>query len=177
MNKGIEILLARMESNPDEFLTGNKSGKWLHLMESFEDHMLPEERKVLMDKYNALKMEKFTERVMKEVLEDQQEKSDQFGQAYAANLAASMQQNKSQISQQVLAAQARQNYITTAQANAMNQTTAGALGIGSAGQIYMSNGAGSIQPVSLPTTSTTEVRIGEQSLTEKTLKKLKALLK
>ena len=43
-------------------------------MEQYEDHMEPEDRKALMDKYNALKMQKFTERVMKELLAEQEEK-------------------------------------------------------------------------------------------------------
>lgn len=180
MNKGIEILLARMESSPEEFLTGNKSGKWLHLMEQYEDYMEPEDRKVLMDKYNSLKMQKFTEKVMKELLEDQQEKNEAFGN-YAQNLAASMQQTKNNIAQAVFqnqcTAQQRMQQAQLAQQNALNQ--AGALGMSSGGQIYMTNAAGSIQPLANTSASpvTTEIHLGKQTLTEKTLKKLKALIK
>ena len=152
MNKGIEILIARMESSPDEFLTGNKSGKWLHLIEQYEDHMEPEDRKVLMDKYNALKMQKFTEKVMKELLEDQQEKSEAFGNYISA---------------------AQQQYASNTAA--MNQ--AGALGMGNAGQIYMVNAAGSIQPIAQSTHLSSTIQLGKQTLTERTLKKLKALTK
>ena len=149
MNKGIEILIARMESSPDEFLTGNKSGKWLHLMEQYEDHMEPEDRKALMDKYNSLKMQKFTERVMKELLEDQQEKSEEFDQ-YAQQVRSKLQ----------------------------NAAQAGSLtGMGNAGQIYMSNGAGSIQPIAQSTHLSSTIQLGKQTLTERTLKKLKALTK
>lgn len=160
MNKGIEILIARMESSPEEFLTGNKSGKWLHLMEQYEDYMEPEDRKALMDKYNSLKMQKFTEKVMKELLEDQQEKSEDFGN-YAQALGASMQQTKNSMAQAVLQQQlSAQN----AYANA-------------AGQIYMTNAAGSIQPVAQSNHLSSEIHLGKQTLTEKTLKKLKALIK
>ena len=154
MNKGVEILLARMESNPDEFMGVNN--KWVNLMDSYEDHMAEEDRKALYAKYSTLHMDKFTEHVMKKLLEEQQEKSNQFGEAYQQQYA---------------------NAINAAQQRSAMMNQASALGIGSAGQIYMSNGAGSIQPVSLPTNSTTEVRIGKQTLTEKTIKKLKALLK
>ena len=158
MNKGVEILIARMESSPDEFLTGNKSGKWLHLMEQYEDHMEPEDRKALMDKYNLLKMQKFTERVMKELLEDQQEKSEEFDQ-YAQQVRSKLQN---------MAAQ--QQMYNAAQARSLT-------GLGSAGQIYMANAAGSIQPIAQSNKLSSSIQLGSQSLTERTLKKIKALIK
>jgi hypothetical protein len=71
MNQGVEILLARMDSNPEEFLTGNKAGKWQHLLEKYEEYMTDEERKAVFTKYHSLKMSKFTEVVLKELLEEQ----------------------------------------------------------------------------------------------------------
>ena len=73
MNQGVEILLSRMDSNPDEFVTGNKSGKWQHLLEKYEPYMTEEECKAVRTKYNELKMGKFTEAVMKELLEEREE--------------------------------------------------------------------------------------------------------
>lgn len=70
MNQGVEILLSRMDSNPEEFLTGNKAGKWQHLLEKYEEYMTDEERKAVFAKYHALKMSKFTEVVLKELLEE-----------------------------------------------------------------------------------------------------------
>ena len=127
-------------------------------MEQYEDHMEPEDRKALMDKYNLLKMQKFTERVMKELLEDQQEKSEEFDQ-YAQQVRSKLQN---------MAAQ--QQMYNAAQARSLT-------GLGSAGQIYMSNSAGSIQPLAQSSQVTSEIHLGKQTLTEKTLKKLKALIK
>lgn len=93
MNKGIEILLSRMESNPDEFTTGNKSGKWQHLLEKYEPYMNDEERAAVTAKYHQLKMSKFTEAVMKELLEEQEEKRAEFGQ-YATQISLTQSQIK-----------------------------------------------------------------------------------
>lgn len=158
MNKGIEILIARMESSPDEFLGVNN--KWVNLMESHEDYMTDEDRKALFGKLNELRMNRFTEHVMKKLLEDPQEKSEAFGN-YAQAIGASMQQTKNQLAQAALKQQlAAQN----AYANA-------------AGQLYMANVAGSIQPVAQSNHLSSEIHLGKQTLTEKTLKKLKALIK
>lgn len=165
MNKGIEILIARMESSPDEFLGVNN--KWVNLMESHEDYMTDEDRKALFGKLNELRMNRFTEHVMKKLLEDQQEKSEAFGN-YAQAIGASMQQTKNQLAQAMLQNQYANN---TA---AMNQ--AGAVGIGT-GQMYIANGAGSIQPLAQSNQLSTSIQLGKQTLTEKTLKKIKALIK
>lgn len=166
MNKGIEILLARMDSNPDEFVTGDKVGvrNWMTLIELFEDDMLPEERTALMTKYRALRMEKFTERVMKELFKEKETEQE-------ATAAA-----KLHIQQQL---QARQQQAQLAQQNALAPS-----------QMYNAAQAGSITGLSsytVPSASpyaiqdsnkvTSEVRVGSQSLTEKTIKKLKALVK
>jgi hypothetical protein len=62
-----------MDSNPEEFVTGSKSGKWQHLLEKYEPYMNEEERAAVVAKYHALKMGKFTEAVMKELLEEREE--------------------------------------------------------------------------------------------------------
>lgn len=170
MNKGIEILIARMESNPDEF-TGTRN-KWADLIERAEDFMEPEDRKALTDKFNALQMEKFTELVMKKLLEDQQEKSEAFGN-YAQALGASMQQTKNQLAQAAL----QQQYANNTVAQATGGYTLNAVG-NAAGQLYMSNGV--LAQFTTPTSANTvtgEIHLGKQTLSEKTLKRLKALIK
>lgn len=158
MNKGIEILLARMESNPDEFTTGNKSGKWQHLMEQYEDYMEPEDRKALMDKYNSLKMQKFTEKVMKELLQEEQgdgvalasashpthSGSGQTPAQYTAALAQSMAQTKHTVAANIL-----QNAYANTSTISLNNSN----------------------------DISTSIQLGKQTLTERTLKKLKALIK
>ena len=85
MNQGVEILLARMDSNPDEFTTAR--GKWDWVMDGVNrrvadkdkesDPHLPylndEEVKALWDKFNTLRRDSFTHRVMETLLEDAQE--------------------------------------------------------------------------------------------------------
>ena len=170
MNKGIEILLARMESNPDEFVTGNQSGKWLHLIEQFEDNMEPEERKALFTKLNELRMGKFTERVMKELLAEQEKKSEEFG-AYSQSLANSMAQTQQQMRNALAQSQLYYN-------NAQNQ--AGSLtGLGLLGSVTVPASAYAHSTMSIQDSNqtATHLQLGKQTLTEKTIKKLKALVK
>jgi hypothetical protein len=76
MNQGIEILLARMDSHPQEFdseaMTG-RYGRWTHTVDlvlaiggSFTD----EERNALNKKLRELERERFTRRVMKKLLDE-----------------------------------------------------------------------------------------------------------
>lgn len=150
MNKGIEILLSRMESSPEEFLTGNKSGKWQHLLEKYEDHMTEEERKAVFTKYHELKMGKFTEAVMKELLEEQEEKAEDFG-LYAQR---AQQQAQSQLAAAQQAASLYYNH-NTAQ--------------------VMSNG--SVVGFRDPNTLGNTLSVGGETLTGKMIKKLKRLIK
>ena len=159
MNKGIEILLARMDSNPDEFMGINN--KWVNLMDSYEDHMVEEDRKALYAKYSALHMDKFTEHVMKKLLAEQEEKKEEFGQ-YISAVQQKMQQ--AQLAQQ----------------NAMNQ--AGSLtgltntALGSC-TVPASAYAHATISGTVSNQAATQLQLGKQTLTEKTLKKLKALVK
>lgn len=156
MNKGIEILLARMESNPDEFMGVNN--KWVNLIESHEDYMTDEDRKALFAKLHELRMGKFTEHVMKKLLEEQDDRKAEIDM-YAQQVRAKMQQ----YAQQNAAAQ--QQYYNNAQAGSLT-------GLGS----YT---VPSASPYAIQDSNqvTSEIRVGKQTLTEKTLKKLKALVK
>jgi len=93
MNQGVEILLSRMDSNPEEFLTGNKAGKWQHLLEKYEPYMTEEECKAVRAKYNALKMSKFTEVVLKELLEEDDGVS-LYAREHPSKIFTSLQQMK-----------------------------------------------------------------------------------
>jgi hypothetical protein len=89
MNKGVEILLARMDSNPEEFFDGVK---WEWVMRDVNKRVLKdridmedgrvrlpflsdEEVKALYDKMESLRGEQFTHKVMSTLLEDGQELS------------------------------------------------------------------------------------------------------
>ena len=161
MNKGIEILLARMESNPDEFMGINN--KWVNLMDSYEDHMVEEDRKALYAKYSALHMDKFTEHVMKKLLEEQGDRKAEIDM-YAQQVRSKLQ---NMAAQQNAAAQQQYYY-----SNAQNQV-GGITGL-----------MGSLGSATTPSyafhdsnQTATHLQLGKQTLTERTLKKLKALVK
>lgn len=72
MNKGIEMLLQRMESNPEEFkpslYTRGGVGKWESLVYSYEDILDKADVEVFRSKIRELRQEMFTEAVMQELL-------------------------------------------------------------------------------------------------------------
>jgi len=70
MNEGVKILLARMETNPDEFLVEGMhiSSKWGNLIAEYLESLDPEDANTLKAGLNKIKQQHFTERVMKELL-------------------------------------------------------------------------------------------------------------
>jgi hypothetical protein len=76
MNQGIEIIMARMDSHPQEFCHETmygRYGRWTAAIDkvlaiggSFTD----EERKAISTKLYALERERFTQDVMKKLLHD-----------------------------------------------------------------------------------------------------------
>ena len=91
MNKGVEILLSRMESNPDEFFIHNKeAAKWRDIVEQVYSradvihknpdaqkhwaHLLPflsdEEILELHNKLQSIRAEEFTQDIMKRLLDE-----------------------------------------------------------------------------------------------------------
>lgn len=169
MNKGIEILLARMESNPDEFMGVNN--KWSNLIESHEDYMTDEDRRALFAKLHALRMDRFTEHVMKELFKDKETEQEATA---AAKLHIQQQlqarQQQAQLAQQNALAQ--QQMYNAAQAGSLTGLTNIALGSGSytvpSASPYAIQGSNQISST---------LQLGKQTLTERTLKKLKALVK
>lgn len=83
MNQGVEILLSRMDSNPEEFV-GDEAHKWGWVVNGLYDRVLEENAKALpylndeevealWDKFNVIRRDSFTHRVMETLLEDAQE--------------------------------------------------------------------------------------------------------
>lgn len=79
MNQGVEILLSRMDSNPDEFTTAR--GKWDWIMDGVNRrvagkdkdvlaYLTDEEAQVLYDKMQLLARDGFTRSVMETLLEE-----------------------------------------------------------------------------------------------------------
>ena len=68
MNKGVEILLKRMESNPEEFDYDGWLANWSRLYDSYQDVLSPEERSAIETKRELILREKFTAEVMGKLL-------------------------------------------------------------------------------------------------------------
>ena len=92
MLTGVEILLERMKTNPEEFIEGGLS-KWSRVMDAGWSVMTVEEQKALQDGMNEAKREHFNGEVMR-VLADGHD--DQLGRAtsqsfpYDAGLSGTM---------------------------------------------------------------------------------------
>ena len=94
MNKGVEILLSRMESNPDEFFIHNKeAAKWRDIVEQVYNradvihknpdaqkhwahllHFLSDEEILeLHNKLQSIRAEEFTQDIMRRLLDEDRE--------------------------------------------------------------------------------------------------------
>lgn len=78
MNQGIEILLARMDTNPDEFVKNSHGlhGRWtsdIQLVFNNTDAFTDEERQAVYSKLQQLERDMFTNRVMKKLLTEPEE--------------------------------------------------------------------------------------------------------
>lgn len=81
MNQGLELLMNRMDTHPEEFM-GLTHNKWMGIVESYEDAFDPEDIKAFKDKYNAMQQERFTEMVMKKLFEEEEKPmASPFGSA------------------------------------------------------------------------------------------------
>lgn len=74
MNKGLEILMARIESHPEEFESnGIVATRWDYLIREYEKVLPEEDMKAFRAKLNEKSCERFSERVMKELLDPKSE--------------------------------------------------------------------------------------------------------
>jgi len=76
MNDGVALLLERMKTNPEEFIDG---GKWAHIMNKHEDFLEAEDRQALTDGLNKLMQQRFTEKVMEELIDPKKSKWETVG--------------------------------------------------------------------------------------------------
>jgi len=67
MNKGVEIVLARMDSNPEEFYQGSDKWKFIYT-EYFRDAMTEAEKGMIFDKLKIIRNEEFTQKVITTLL-------------------------------------------------------------------------------------------------------------
>lgn len=82
MHQAVELILKRMDSNPDEF-TGDSKDRWMRTLKRYEAFFSDEERKAIAEKQNAIMMKEFHNEVMGELLygeeRRQQEREVQMG--------------------------------------------------------------------------------------------------
>lgn len=66
MNGGIEMLMARMDTHPEEFIEGFKWGK---LIQDLHKYAEADESKALNDKLKKVMMQHLTEQIMEELVD------------------------------------------------------------------------------------------------------------
>ena len=71
MNDGVAMLLERMKTNPEEFLTEGLhiNSKWGSLIAEYSESLDPEDADVLKESLKKIKQQKFTELVMEELID------------------------------------------------------------------------------------------------------------
>lgn len=72
MNSGVEIVLARMSTHPEEFYGDNDKWKFIY-KEYFRDAMTEQEKGAIFDRIKEIRKEEFTLYVMKAMTADKQE--------------------------------------------------------------------------------------------------------
>ena len=71
MNSGVEIVLARMGTHPEEFYGDSDKWKFIY-KEYFRDAMTEQEKGVIFDRLKEIRKEEFTLAVMKTITADEQ---------------------------------------------------------------------------------------------------------
>lgn len=67
MNDGVALLLERMKTNPEEFM--DFGSKWAKIIHEHKDFLNVEDRQALTDGLNFLMQQRFTEKVMEELVD------------------------------------------------------------------------------------------------------------
>ena len=86
MNSGVEIVLARMSTHPEEFYGDNDKWKFIY-KEYFRDAMTEAEKGAIFDRIKEIRKEEFTLHVMKAMTAEEpkdewaEEQMSRFGQA------------------------------------------------------------------------------------------------
>lgn len=68
MNKGVEIMLARMDSNPEEFVGADG---WTRIYNDYKKFMSDEEQTAVITKLRELKMNQFEKEVLKKLFREE----------------------------------------------------------------------------------------------------------
>jgi hypothetical protein len=68
MNEGLQILINRMDTNPEEFT----NGKFRHFIGIYEEHLDPADLNVYKEKLNQIMSDHFTKLVVAELMADEE---------------------------------------------------------------------------------------------------------
>jgi hypothetical protein len=103
MLTGVEILLERMKTNPEEFLEGGLS-KWSRVMDAGWSVMTAEEQKALQDGMNEAKREHFNGEVMRVLSQGHDDRviTDMEERIYEATKGKRLMQGSATVSQNAL---------------------------------------------------------------------------
>jgi hypothetical protein len=86
MHQAVELILKRMDSNPDEF-TGDSKDRWMRMLKRYEAFFSQEERDAILEKQNAIMMGEFHKEVMAELLYgDERRREESEAQAQMAQM-------------------------------------------------------------------------------------------
>ena len=80
MNDGVALLLERMKTNPEEF--GVRDAKWTSLINNYIMHLEKEDRDALNEGMDKLMQQRFTEKVMEELIDPAEENKVKKGNAF-----------------------------------------------------------------------------------------------
>jgi formate dehydrogenase maturation protein FdhE len=76
MNKGVEILLERIKTNPDEFEAYGRDSKWENLVYKYAECLEEEDKEAFKKALKHMRQERFTQEVMKQLLTPDEEQLD-----------------------------------------------------------------------------------------------------
>ena len=79
MNNGVQLLLERMKTHPEEFSGLGKDGsKWYPLITSYRQHLAEDDMKALDAGVDAIMQQQFTEKVLEGLVDPKPSKSSEW---------------------------------------------------------------------------------------------------
>ena len=75
MNNGIEIILARMDTHPDEFMFGNEKWKFIY-SDYYRDSLSEGEKGAIHDRLKQLRLEEFNQRVLQTLVPEEEQEDE-----------------------------------------------------------------------------------------------------
>lgn len=150
MHQAVELILKRMDSNPDEF-TGDSKDRWMRMIKRYEAFFSDEERKAILEKQNAIMMKEFHNEIMGELLYGEERRQQE------REAQAQMELAKMQMQSQILG-------------TGMARQSQSALQSINPGSIYALQNANTAQ-------NTATLTIGGETIDKTLIQKLKELVK